>query len=183
MIRNEFGVGMTSLNDDHPGEIIASSKSSMNASCFEVVRMRVPLPAQTPVGGMPLLELLVLPELVLELLVLPELVLELLLVLPELLLLLLLLLLAVVLVLVVLPVLVELPPGPVPVAPVPPIPPVGTPPVPAPPLPKPPYWGKLHATRTAVSADPNAAQPRCDVGRIGKSLTFAAHGGGWGGAA
>jgi hypothetical protein len=47
------------LNDDQPGEIIASSKSSMNASAFEVVRGRVPLPAQTPVV-IPLLELLLL---------------------------------------------------------------------------------------------------------------------------
>jgi len=52
--------GVTSAKDDQPGEIAASSKSSMNASAMEVVRMRVPVPAQTPVVGMPpLLELVV----------------------------------------------------------------------------------------------------------------------------
>jgi hypothetical protein len=42
----------TSLNDDHPGEMpVDSSKSSMKASAWEVVRTRVPVPAQTPVVG------------------------------------------------------------------------------------------------------------------------------------
>jgi hypothetical protein len=54
MIWNEFGVGMTSLNEDHPGEIIASSKSSMKASAGVFMRTRVPVPLQTPVGGIPL---------------------------------------------------------------------------------------------------------------------------------
>jgi hypothetical protein len=47
------------LNDDHPGEIIASSKSSMNVSA--AVSGRVPVPAQTPVVGRPPLEPLELP--------------------------------------------------------------------------------------------------------------------------
>jgi hypothetical protein len=54
MIWNEFGVGMTSLNEDHPGEIIASSKSSMKASAGVFMRTRVPVPEQTPVAGIPL---------------------------------------------------------------------------------------------------------------------------------
>jgi hypothetical protein len=54
MIWNEFGVGMTSLNEDHPGEIIASSKSSMKASAGVFMRTRVPAPLQTPVSGIPL---------------------------------------------------------------------------------------------------------------------------------
>jgi len=45
----EFSTGETSLNEDQPGEIIASSKSSMNASGCEFVSTRVPLPAHTPV--------------------------------------------------------------------------------------------------------------------------------------
>jgi hypothetical protein len=57
VIRNELGVGMTSLNDDQPGEIIASSKSSMKASAIEVVRTRVPALAHTPMVGTPPLEL------------------------------------------------------------------------------------------------------------------------------
>ena len=36
------------MNDDHPGEIVASSKSSMKASRWVFVRTRVPLLAQTP---------------------------------------------------------------------------------------------------------------------------------------
>jgi hypothetical protein len=61
-------MGMTSLNEDHPGEIIASSKSSMKASV--VARTRVPRPSHTltPESGAPLLLPLVLP---LPLLVLP----------------------------------------------------------------------------------------------------------------
>src|ERR1700677_1156711 len=51
MIWNEFGVGMTSLNDDQPGEITVSSKSSMNASACVFMRTRVPALAQTPVAG------------------------------------------------------------------------------------------------------------------------------------
>src|SRR5258706_6304725 len=46
---NEFCVGMTSLNDDQPGEITAPSKSSTLAS--PSARTRVPLPAQMPVPG------------------------------------------------------------------------------------------------------------------------------------
>jgi hypothetical protein len=42
------------LNDDQPGEIVASSKSSMNASACVFARTRVPLFAQTPVVGIPL---------------------------------------------------------------------------------------------------------------------------------
>jgi diguanylate cyclase (GGDEF)-like protein len=49
-------VGDTSLNADQPGEMAASSKSSMNASGCVLLSGRVPLPAQTPVGGGPPLE-------------------------------------------------------------------------------------------------------------------------------
>jgi hypothetical protein len=67
---------MTSLNDDHPGDIAHSSKSSMNV-CADV-RVRVPVPSQM-LGGpesatAPLLPPLVLPPeepLLLPLLVLP----------------------------------------------------------------------------------------------------------------
>jgi hypothetical protein len=45
---NALTTGKTSLNDDQPGEMTASSKSSMKASRWEFVRMRVPLLAQTP---------------------------------------------------------------------------------------------------------------------------------------
>src|SRR6266542_289470 len=45
MILNEFGMGMTSLNDDHPGESIGPSKPSTIPSLGP--RMRVPLPSQT----------------------------------------------------------------------------------------------------------------------------------------
>ncbi len=41
------------MNDDQPGAIVGPSKSSMNASAGEVVRMRVPPPAQTPEVGTP----------------------------------------------------------------------------------------------------------------------------------
>jgi hypothetical protein len=57
-------VGETSLNEDQPAEIpLASSKSSMKASACVFVRGRVPVPAQTPVGGRddPLDEPLLLP--------------------------------------------------------------------------------------------------------------------------
>jgi hypothetical protein len=45
MILKESG-GITSLNDDQPGESIASSKSSTNASVAAVVRTLVPRPSQ-----------------------------------------------------------------------------------------------------------------------------------------
>ena len=53
MISKKFGTGETSLKDDQPGEIVASSKSSMKASACEFVRTRVPVYAQTPVVGTP----------------------------------------------------------------------------------------------------------------------------------
>src|SRR5579862_9429057 len=47
--------GMVSLNEDQPGEIIDSSKSSTKASACVFARGRVPLPAQTPIWmGAPL---------------------------------------------------------------------------------------------------------------------------------
>src|SRR5258708_5934348 len=52
---------MTSLNEDQPGEIIASSKSSMNASVLALVRTRVPAPSHRL--GAPPLELPLEPEL------------------------------------------------------------------------------------------------------------------------
>jgi hypothetical protein len=54
MIENTFGTGDTSLKEDQPGETFAPSKSSMNASACEFVRMRVALFAHTPVVGTPL---------------------------------------------------------------------------------------------------------------------------------
>lgn len=51
----------------------------MNASAFDVVRTRVPVPEQTPVGGSPLLELLVVVVLVLVLVLVGPLLLPLLL--------------------------------------------------------------------------------------------------------
>jgi hypothetical protein len=62
--------GETSLNEDQPGEIVASSKSSMKASRWEFVRTRVPLLAQTPKPMPPDDELD--PELELELELVPE---------------------------------------------------------------------------------------------------------------
>jgi hypothetical protein len=61
---------MTSLNEDQPGESIASSKSSTNASVAAVVRTLVPVPSQR-LGVPAPLELLVAPPL--ELLVVPPL--------------------------------------------------------------------------------------------------------------
>jgi hypothetical protein len=65
-------MGITSLNDDQPGEIAHSSKSSMNVSV--AVSARVPVPSQiegVPESTVPLLLPLLVEPLVLPLLLLP----------------------------------------------------------------------------------------------------------------